>query len=267
MKIILKLIFITFILTFHSCVSPKELVNFSDDENFIDRFPQQITQFEALKIQVDDLISIKVTVSSLEKEAALPFNIDPPNINMANIGGGNNGVRPLIGYLVNENGNIEFPVIGTMKIQGLTLVELKEKLEKELVDGGYLLHPVVNVRFLNFRITVLGEVNRPGTFIFSSERVTLLDAIGQAGDLSPYGNRKNIIVIREQDGQRSIGELDLKSGTIFGSPFFYLKQNDVVYVEPLPEKTASLRDQSQRLLPWVSVITGLVTLVVTLSNL
>ena len=213
-----------------------------------------------LEIQPDDLLSIQV--KSLDLEAAEPFNIDPPNV--GNLAGGNGNMRPLIGYLVSRQGTIDFPLLGTINVLGQTTDELRDTLRQKLTP--YLNDPVVMVRFLNFRITVLGEVANPTTFFVANERTTILDALGQAGDITAYGNRTNILVIREQNGQRQTARLNLQDRNIFTSPFFYLQQNDVVYVEPLKARTASIRDQSQRVLPWLSAITALTTLVVTLSR-
>ena len=171
----------------------------------------------------------------------------------------------MIGYLVDSEGYIDVPVLGKIFVAGLTFQELKEQLLQQLAT--YLKDPVVVVRFLNFRVTVLGEVSNPSTFLLANERVTLLDALGQAGDITPYGNRTNILVIREQNGERNFGRLNIQDREIFQSPYFYLQQNDVVYVEPLEEKTSTVRDQTQRILPWLSVITSLTTLVITLSRL
>jgi len=253
------LFFFTLITVLSSCVSHGELLNFTEGEDF-SALPKEITNVPTLKIQHDDLLSIKIT--ALDMEAALPFNIDPPTGNQnLNAAGG----RPLIGYLVDSEGYIDVPVLGKIFVAGLTFQELKEQLLQQLAT--YLKDPVVVVRFLNFRVTVLGEVSNPSTFLLANERVTLLDALGQAGDITPYGNRTNILVIREQNGERNFGRLNIQDREIFQSPYFYLQQNDVVYVEPLEEKTSTVRDQTQRILPWLSVITSLTTLVITLSRL
>lgn len=245
-----------------SCVKHRELVNFKSGEELV-AFPITGTvTAPRLVVQADDLLSIKVT--SLEMEAAAPYNIDPPNINPTNINTSEN-TRPFIGYLVDAEGNIDFPNIGKLKVAGLNTTEVQTLVIDALKP--VLNVPTVVVRFLNFRVTVLGEVSSAGTFFFSNERVTLLDAIGRAGDLGPYANRTDVLVIRESNGNRESQRLSLKDQNIFNSPFFYLKQNDVIYIEPLPEKTASLQDQTQRILPWASVITGLVTLIITVASL
>jgi polysaccharide export outer membrane protein len=242
-----------------SCVTHEELLNFNQGEAF-STAPVDITNLPQLQIQPDDLLSIRV--KALELSAVEPFNVDPPGMTNLNAG---SGMRPLIGYLVTREGTIDFPMLGTIDVIGLTTDELRDTLKEKLVP--FLNDPVVMVRFLNFRITVLGEVGNPNTFFVANERMTILDALGQAGDITPYGNRTNVLVIREQNGQRQTARLNLQDRNIFASPFFYLQQNDVVYVEPLKVKTASIRDQSQRLLPWLSAITSLTTLALTLSRL
>lgn len=260
MKPTYPLLVLLLLLALTSCVSHEELLNFSKGDEF-SQVPVDIANVPTLKIQHDDLLSIRV--SALDAEAAAPFNVDPPNIPM-NMGGGG-GFRPLIGYLVKGEGTINFPILGTIQAAGLSLDELKRLLEDALKP--YLNNPVVDVRFLNFRVTVLGEVAGPSTFFLANERVTILDALGQVGDVSPYANRTNILIIREQNGQRTFGRINLQDRNLFESPYFYLQQNDVIYVEPLEEKTGTLRDQSQRILPWLSVITSLTTLILTLTRI
>lgn len=256
------ILFTLIVLLLSSCVTHDELLNFTEGPEF-PTAPVDIQNLPQLEIQPDDLLSIRVR--ALDPIAAEPFNVDPMggNMNMNMMAGG--GMRPLIGYLVSREGTIDFPMLGTIKVIGMTTDELKELLLNEL--DPFLKDPVVLVRFLNFRITVLGEVSGPGTYFVGQERVTLLDMLGQAGDITPYGNRTNVLVIREQNGQRVTERMNLHNRDIFESPFFYLQQNDVIYVEPLPTRTASIRDQSQRILPWLSAITALTTLALTLSNI
>lgn len=242
-----------------SCVKHDELLNFTQGDDF-SQLPTDINNIPTLKIQPDDLMSIRVL--ALDIEAALPFNIDQPTT-VPNLNTG--GMRPLIGYLVSSEGSIDFPILGKIEAAGKTTEELKLAILDLLKP--YLKDPVVVVRYLNFRVTVLGEVTQPGTLLFPNERVTVLDAVGQAGDLTAYGNRTNVLVVREQEGQRSFGQLNLQDRHIFESPYFFLQQNDVIYVEPLEAKTSTVRDQTQRILPWLSVITSLTTLVITLTRL
>ncbi len=248
------------ILVGSSCVRHPELLNFSEGPAFPST-PETITNSPKLILQADDLISIRV--KALDEETTLPFNVDLPNVAAGNINA-NSAVRPMFGYLVSAEGTIDFPILGTLEVAGKSIEQVRVIITEKLEP--YLKDPVVIIRFLNFRVTVLGEVLQPSTFFFANERVTVLDALGQAGDLTPYANRTNVLIIREVGGERQYGYLNLQDRSIFKSDFFYLRQNDVIYVEPLEEKTASLRDQSQRILPWLSVITSLTTLVITLTR-
>jgi polysaccharide export outer membrane protein len=239
-----------------SCVEYKQLRNFTEGGD-IESSLDSLHRFAALRIQPDDLLSVRI--KALDPLASMPYNIDDQN-QAATIAVG--GGRPLIGYLVDSEGNIDLVGLGTLHVGGMTVQALKDTLAQKL--RPYLDNPVINIRLLNFRVSILGEVKAPGTFIFSNERVSILDAIGQCSDITPYGDRTRILVIREQNGRREKGYLNLQSRDIFTSPFFYLRQNDLIYVEPLPEITASLRDQSQRVLPWLSIITSFTTLVLAL---
>jgi polysaccharide export outer membrane protein len=225
--------------------------------------PKAIQNLPQLTIQPDDLLSIRI--KALDPIAAAPLNIDPEGAMNMNMNMGNGGMRPLIGYLVDREGTIDMPLLGKIKVLGKTTDEVRQIVLEKLEP--FLNNPVVSVRFLNFRITVLGEVLQPGSFFVANERVTVLDMLGQAGDITPYGNRTNILVVREEDGKRGFGRLNLQDRSVFESPYFYLQQNDVIYVEPLEVRTASIRDQSQRILPWLSAITALTTLALTLSNI
>jgi polysaccharide biosynthesis/export protein len=241
-------------LLFTGCVSHSELLNFNEGEFVTTPIPSA----PAMIIQVDDLLSI--SVRTLDEQASAPFNLEVDGGNMAVMGGG----RPIIGYLVDNEGYLDIPVIGRIQAAGLTVNQLKAQLDEALKT--YLIDPVINIRFINFRITLVGEVRSPGNYVMPNERVTILDAIGLAGDLTSYANRANILIVREQNGQREYGYVNIHDKAIFQSPYFYLRQNDYIYVEPLPEVTASVRDQSQRILPWVGLVTTLVTLTLTLMR-
>ena len=243
-----------------SCVSYQELLNFNEGTAFPDTAVASLT-IPDLEIQPDDILSIRV--KALNEEAAAPFNLMREDNNF-NFRADDAGSR-LIGYLVDKKGNIDFPVIGELHLAGMTTNEAKVVIRDKLET--YLKNPTVIVRFLNFRVTVLGEVARPGIYTMSNERVTILDVIGQAGDITSYGNRTNVLLIREYNGERKYARLNLQDRDVFQSPNFYLLQNDVIYVEPLSEKTAQVRDQSQRILPWISVVTTLTTLALTLTRL
>jgi polysaccharide export outer membrane protein len=134
------------------------------------------------------------------------------------------------GYLVDQNGEVDFPVVGRVKLGGLTREQAVNKLTEAV--NQYVKSPIVTVRLLNFKITVIGEVNRPSTFTVPTEHINVLEALGLAGDLTPYGRRENILLLREKDGVRTTTRLNLNSKVLLNSPYFYLQQNDLLYVEP-----------------------------------
>lgn len=207
-----------------SCVSRKKIAYFQD-------LPQLKAEVDLaqsnLKIQPNDLLTI--TVSAANIEAVQPFNL--PVTSAPRIGEmGVQGNMQLQSYLVDSDGNIEFPVLGTVHVAGLTRQELVEKLKKEI--SHYVQNPIVNIKIVNFQVTILGEVNRPGTFTVPDERISLSKALGLAGDLSIYGRRDNVLVMRETGGQTEYRYIDLTKSDFINSPYYYLQQNDVVYVEP-----------------------------------
>jgi polysaccharide export outer membrane protein len=162
-------------------------------------------------------------VSSLDPEASVPFNLYR--------GPQEGGFRAeQVDYLVDQEGTIDFPVIGKLKVEGLSPDELRNKLREELSD--YLKDPIINIRLRNFTITVLGEVTRPGTYLVNGEQITILEGLGLAGDLALRAVRKNVLVIRDFNGTKVYTRIDLTSKNLTKSPVYYLTQYDVVYVEP-----------------------------------
>lgn len=251
---------IAYLLALSSCVTHGEIVNFNEGQPF-EQLKGVIGQLPNVTIQVDDLLSIQV--KSQSEKAAQPFNLEPTTASGGNIT--RERTSPY-DYLVAPDGYIPFPVLGPIKVAGLTVTEARELIESRLKTGDYITDPIVLIRFTNYKVTFLGEVNIPGTIVFPEERVTLLEALGQAGDITDYGNRRRILVIREVDGAREYGYVNLHSRDIVNSPYFYLRQNDVIYVEPMKEKTATLSDFSRRVLPWVSLGTSLLTLGIALTR-
>ena len=142
------------------------------------------------------------------------------------------GTSRLIGYVVDNNGDLEFPMLGTVHVAGLNRWELQDMLKQEIISRGILMDPIVTVEYMNFRISVLGEVKNPGMYSVTGDKITLLGAISLANDLTIYGRRDNVTVIREQNGKRNIYKVDLRSSDLFESPAYYLQQNDVIYVYP-----------------------------------
>ena len=232
-----------------SCVQHRELLNFT-----IGEFPDTVAYSPPpMVIQPDDLLSIQIMTS--DPATTQPYNLISANANVS----GNTNSRPLIGYLVDAAGQIEFPGIGSMSVAGLTIDGLREKIELGL--SNQLVNPAIIIRFVNFRITVDGEVQQPGSFIMPNERVTILDATGLAGGLTEYANRSNILIIRMQNGEREFGRINLHDRDVFNSPYFYLRQNDYLYIEPLPERTATVRDQTQRIVQWSSLATSVLSFI------
>ncbi|MDT0558722.1 polysaccharide biosynthesis/export family protein [Ichthyenterobacterium sp. W332] len=228
-SITIKVLVLMLTLSMFSCGSRKDIVYFQDEPISSEDFPKQ-NSFEII-YKADDLITINV--SGLDPEAVKPFNLPAVTYDaMSSITTDLNtqGQRRMLTYLIDKEGNIEFPVIGTVKLGGLTRTEATVKMKTILSE--YIKDPIVNIRLANFTISVLGEVNRPGTFTVQDERISIPEALGLAGDLSIYGKRDNIFLIREVDGQKKYAKIDLTSISVVNSPVYYLTQNDVIYVEP-----------------------------------
>jgi polysaccharide biosynthesis/export protein len=178
--------------------------------------------------QPDDFLSIVVTAQ--EPESVIPFNLISVITTTSAANGYSNGIPASNGYLIDQEGNVQFPILGSLHVGGMNRKEAVEMLQNKLKD--YLVNPGVQMQILNYKTTVLGDVRNPGTFKIPNERITLLEAIGLAGDLNITGNRKNVLVIREENGTKKEYRIDLTAKDFFASPVYYLRQNDVVYVEP-----------------------------------
>ena len=183
-------------------------------------------------IQPQDQLSIVVSSRNPELSAALnkPTATYTAGSEIASTTGG--GGYRILGYVVDNDGNIDFPILGEIHVAGLTRWELQEKVKEQIISEGILLDPIVTVEFMNFRISVMGEVASPGTYNVTGDKITLLGALALAHDLTIFGRRDNVTVIREQNGQRSVYKVDLRKSSMFDSPAYYLQQNDVVYVYP-----------------------------------
>lgn len=235
-----------FSLLLSSCISKKRIVYLQGNQSV----SEASANYDPI-IQNDDRLTIRV--STQEPEAAKPFNID--NINNTSSVVNNT----TMGYLVDSNGNIDFPVLGTMNVAGYTLEKLKSILIEKL--SVYLKDPVVNVRLVNFKVTVLGEVGSPGVKTFNSNRVTLLDAIAASGDLTLFGKRNNILLVRDFQGMKTFNRVDITKSDLVNSPFYYLDQNDVIYVEARKAKM----DASA--LPNFPLIVSVVSFLITMTLL
>lgn len=186
---------------------------------------------ESLIVQPKDMISI--VVSSRTPELSAMFNL----VNVTYQAGseavsGSGGSQRLLGYAVDVDGNIDFPILGELHVAGLNRWGVAALVKNELVERNLLKDPVVTVEFMNFKFSVIGEVSHPGSFAISGDRINLLEALALAGDLSIYGRRDNICVIREDGGRRTFNYVDIRNSDLFSSPVYYLRQNDVIYVEP-----------------------------------
>ncbi|MCA0132683.1 polysaccharide biosynthesis/export family protein [Winogradskyella alexanderae] len=207
-----------------SCASRKNLVYFQDEPIEAGLL---VSEPEQLIYKPDDILTINV--SALDPDTVRPFNL-PVIANNTNTGLNAQAQLQVQSYLVDYEGNIQFPVLGTLKVEGLTRTELTSLLTERI--STYANDPIVNIRLANFTITIIGEVSNPGTFTIQDERITLLEALGMANDLTIYGSRKNVLIIREVDGKKKFAQVDLTSIKTVNSPVYYLQQNDVIYVEP-----------------------------------
>ena len=255
------------ILLLTSCASRKNIVYLQDMQPGT-KYPYD-TRYEAV-IRRDDRLSI--TVSNKNPELAIPFNIYGGTFKVGTDGDVTADASTRVnekGYRVDVDGDIDFPILGILHVEGLTVSEVKDLIKEKIEKGSYMKDPLVSIELLNFKYTVLGAVNNNGTFTVDGDRITLLEAIANAGDLTDKARTDRVAVIREVDGERQMFMHDLKSKDIFESPCFYLQQNDVVYVEPKYGK----RDREDRgwqisttLLSIASVICSLLWVPNNLNN-
>ena len=228
-----------FILT--SCADTRKFTYLNNIEDGV--IPSSVVNLEPI-IQKSDILSI--TVSSLNPEASIIFNAPNLSTSSSSAAGAGN-IAPSSGYLVNQDGYIEFPVLGNILAAGVTKQRLKEEIARQLVDKKLLIDPIVNIRYLNFRVTVLGEVLRPTVVTVPNEKISIFEAIGLAGDLTIYAKRDNVLLIREEKGNKIIKRLNLNTSEILTSPYYYLKSNDIVYAEPNSAKVSSTNATRQYL--------------------
>ncbi len=240
-----------------SCVRHRELVNFNSGPAF-PALPDSVGALPVLRIQPDD--ALLISIHTLEPDAAIPFNIAPLIAGGGAMGGGGASAN----YLVDDQGFVEMPVIGALRLAGLSVPEARDTIRNRILP--FVKAPIVNIRFTQFRFTVLGEVRSPTTFTLAEERITILEALGMAGDLTNYANRNNILIIREENGLRSFGRLDIQARDVFRSPYFYLRPNDVIYVEPIKDKVGTVTDQFTKIVPWIGAGTALLNLIIIISQ-
>jgi len=250
----LNLLLVFTIVLVSSCVSNKKIAYFQDIQTVNQAQLENAVKFTEPTIQPDDILSINVFTLNPQSGAIVNQAASTPTL------GGNTNTSLATqntGFLVDKNGEIELSLIGKLKIAGLTTYQAKE-LIREKASLVYK-EPNVQLRFANFKVSVLGEVNAPSAYTLPNEKVSILDALSLAGDLTIYGRRDNILIVRDNNGKKEFSRLDLNSSNIFNSPFYYLKQNDVIYVEPNKRKvSASNSAQIQTIGVIASVISVIV---------
>lgn len=247
-----------------SCISNKKMIYLQGATQEY-ALPQEIKDYMELRVQTDDQLAI--SVASKDVELLSPFN------NNTLIGGGNNSqtgtntinVSSGVSYFrVDKDGNIEFPIFGTLHVGGMTTGEISSMIQKRMIDGGYINDAVVNTKIMSFKVTVMGDVKTPGTQTYQGERLTILEALGKAGDLTNSAYRNNVLVIREENGKRTAYEVNLLDNqAVFNSPAYYLQQNDVIYVQP----NKSQRVKGSTSYTWLSVGSTVVGMVVSIVSL
>lgn len=258
-SILFLMAFVVLCMGFASCTVSRKTVYFNDLPDTT-KFTYPSAQFTEPVIQEDDILSITIQTVDPTTSAQLSQG---SNIQLIGASSASNvGNQQVSGFLVDKDGNVTIPMFGPIKIGGLTTHEAKEVITDKV--SALYRDPTVQVRFANYKITVLGEVARPATYTVPNEKVTLLDAIGLAGDLTIYGKRDNVLLVRDLGTHKEFVRFDLNSAETFNSPYFYLKQNDVIYVEPGRAKVAANNAERMQIISIIGTITSL--LIVALSR-
>ncbi len=237
-----------------SCMSTKQATYFSNasDTTILTRLDDAETL-----IQKNDMLS--VYISSLNPEASAVFNA--PN-SQATTTSTTTGSASAGGYLVNTDGNIQIPILGNIKAAGLTKKQLKADITNSIIDKKLLIDPIVTIRHLNYEVTVIGEVSRPTVINVPNEKISLLKALGIAGDITVFGKKDNVMLIREVEGKRRVKRIDLNSNNFLSSPYYYLQPNDIIYVEANKYKVTNA-NRNQQLLPTILSGLSIIALVIT----
>ena len=251
LKYIFTLVLLSTLILSAGCANRKKMVYFQSGE--FDSIVESAELYE-MRFRKGDFLQIQV--SGATPEAVAIFNSLQTVIG-ENFAGAYRADNPqTAGYIVDSEGNINFPVLGKVSVAGKTKLELEKTLSKEL--EGHIDMPVINIRLRNFKVSVLGDVAQPGTFTIASERVTLPEALGIAGDLNITAKRKNVLLIRENNGIKQQFRIDLTKNDLFDSPVYYLQQNDVIYVEPNQAKM-----NTSKFTPVYSVLISVTSLIIT----
>jgi polysaccharide export outer membrane protein len=243
-----------FLVLLFSCASKKDMIYYQD----IDALgAQEKSNSYEIKIQPDDLLQISVYAEDPEIAKAFSLNVTSETASSGSAGSI---------YLVDANGYIDFPTLGKIKVSGLSRTQVLDLLDGKL--SQYIKKPIVSLRITNFKVSVQGEVTAPGTYPVASERITLIEALSMAKDLTVYGKRNNILIIREIDGVKSFNRVDITKAEFMNSPFYYLAQNDVVYVEPNQNKIngSAVGPSTTIIFSITSILIALATLIITTSK-
>lgn len=266
-RVLLHVLLFSTLVTAASCGGTRRAIYFSNDlrNDSMVRTEPVTTDFQTI-IQRDDILAINISsissITSKEYEAADPVKVFRDGGTQFNVVAAQGSGVNNPGYLVDEEGFVDYPVLGKIKLAGLTIRQAKEVLATRL--KAYIKEPVVEVRIINYKVVVLGEVNRPGTIIAPNHKITILDAIAAAGDIPLSGRKDNVLVIRQEGGNRIEARLNLNSRETFRSPFYYLRQNDIVIVEPGTVRRQATNNFTQIYLP---IISGLLSVAVTAYTL
>lgn len=240
--------FLAFIALASSCSSTKKFTYLNDIKDSLDHSVALTRTIFGSSIQRNDLLNIKISTLNA---------LDIPLVNTVS-SVALQGSQMVPGYLVDNLGNVHLPLIGLVKAEGRTLAQLEDSITLKM--DSFVKDPIVQVRFLNFKIVVLGEVNKPGNVQPLTERLTILEAIAESGDLKVTAKRDNVLVVRELNGRRTSGRVDLTSANLFKSPFFYLKENDLVYVDAIKASYIHRDDYSAQ---YLGLGTGLLSLIIS----
>lgn len=247
-----------------SCASQKRAWYLQDANPFT---PEQIA--ESGQIRIKPLDRLTVVVNSKDPELAVPFNSSTSLSSVTGVASYSSATNQSLQIrTVDENGMLDMPVIGKIDCKGKTRSELAQAIADKIVEGGYINDPSVNVQFADMKISVIGEVARPGHYDVTRDKISIFDALAMAGDLTIYGQRENVALIREENGMRTVHYFDLKNPDILTSPYFYLQQDDVVYVTPNKYKAQAGEINQNRsfYISLVSVAVSVATLLVTITR-
>jgi polysaccharide biosynthesis/export protein len=244
------------IMLLFSCASRNDVVYYQNINNIENA--SSFANYE-IKIQPDDLLSI--IVSAEDSEITKPFNLIASDSQSSD-----SGTSSSSGYLVDVNGFIDFPVLGRVKVGGLLRSEVVSLLQDKI--SKYIKQPIISIRLINFKVAVQGEVNFPGVYAVGTERITLIEALSKAKDLTIYGKRDNVLIIRENNGIKTYNRVDITKADFINSPFYYLAQNDVIYVEPNKTKIngSKIGTDTNLILSAVSILITVISLTISITK-